>query len=548
MSGNFFTDNADLQHHFQKMEIDDVIWMREHLKEGDYIGDVKKAYLAKLEQLGALCAGKIAPRSAKVDAEGAKCENGNVTLSQSIEENLADLQKLGVNGVVLPTRYGGLNFPVTVYAMMIEMVSRADASLQTFFGLQSIAETVNDFASPDQKWTVLPGFSSGELTGAMVLTEPDAGSDLQNVSTTATEQPDGTWRINGIKHFITNGSADVLLVLARSEEGTRDGRGLSLFLVRKSPEVTIIRLEDKLGIHGSPTCVMRFKDAPAELIGKRRFGLIRYVMSLMNNARLSIGAQAVGIMEAIRKLAWDYCGKRHQFGKPLSEIKPVWEMLSRMDALSCGCRALLYETCKWIDLRNAWNQRAQEDTDDKLAPVRAKEFGKFADVLTPILKYIATEAVNQCAYDGIQSLGGRGYMREYTMERYYRDARITSIYEGTSQMQVVAATSGILKGDLALVLGVIQTAKFPECAQAQLAETRAVLAKLEQAQAAMPQESIELLSRRLVKGYGLALVALLLLRQSGDGEELAEAAKRFCWEFLPQAEAEADFILKHYNR
>ena len=375
----------------------------------------------------------------------------------------------------------------------------------------------------------------------MVLTEPEAGSDLQSVITTATEGPDGIWRINGVKHFITNGAADVLLVLARSEEGTTDARGLSLFLVRRGPEVKVVRLEDKLGIHGSPTCVLQFNDAPAELVGKRKFGLIRYVMSLMNNARLSIGAQSVGVMEAMRNVAWEYCRNRKQFGKPIAELPPVWEMLSRMDALTAGCRALLYETCKWTDLRNAWNLSAAEAPDDPMPPRRAREFARLAEVLTPILKFAASEAANRCVYDGVQCLGGRGYMREYTAERLFRDARIMSIYEGTSQMQVVAAMSGIRKGDLELVFATLLAWSYPEPVAKLAEEAKRIHALMEQARKSMKSEDAELLARRLVKGYAILLMAFLLLKQAGDDASRLETARRFCWEFLPEAEYEASW-------
>ena len=544
MDRNFFSGNQDLVHHFRNLDIREAVWLRESMKEGDYLGKVLEEYEGHLQRIGALCAEKIEHRAASVDAEPPALQEGEVRLPQAILDNLQDLKEAGVCGVGLPTRYGGLNLPVTIYAMMIEMVSRADASLQTLFGLQCIAQTILDFGTPEQKWEWLPRFAKGEVTGAMVLTEPDAGSDLQAVSTTATEGADGIWRLNGMKHFITNGAADILLVLARSEEGTTDARGLSLFLVRRCPEVKVVRLEDKLGIHGSPTCVLQFRDAPAELVGKRKFGLIRYVMSLMNNARLSIGAQSVGVMEAIRNLAWDYCRKRRQFGKALAEMPPVWEMLSRMDALTAGCRALLYETCKWTDMRDAWNQAAADAPEDTMEPRRAREFSRLADVLTPILKYAASEAANRCAYDGVQCLGGRGYMREHTAERLFRDARILSIYEGTSQMQVIAAMAGIRKGDLDLVFTTLLTGNFPEATAPQVQEARRLLDLMSQAREALAPERSELLARRVVRGYALILMALLLLKQAGDDSQRLETARRFCWEYLPEVEHEVSFIGK----
>lgn len=309
MSKNFFKDNADLLFHFSRLSLDDVIRLRENGFANPAPGtpyDIPSAlniYRARLEQVGELSAENIAPRAAQADLEGAVCVNNVVSLPEPTQRNLRELRKAGLMGVTLPRKYGGLNFPTTIYSMMTEIVSRADASLQNLFGLQSIAETIRMFGSDEQKNTLLPPFASGEMDGAMALTEPDAGSDLQSTKVTATLDDNGVWRLNGIKHFITNGSARILLVLARSEEGTRDGRGLSMFIAHPCPELVVNRIEDKMGIHASPTCELQFNNAPAELVGRRRFGLTRYVMSLMNGARLAIGAQAVGLMEATRQAA-----------------------------------------------------------------------------------------------------------------------------------------------------------------------------------------------------------------------------------------------------
>ena len=315
-------------------------------------------------------------------------------------------REAGLTGVTLSKKYGGLNFPVTVYSMMTEVVSRADASLQNLFGLQSISQTIQKFGSEEQKSEYLPKFASGEYDGAMALTEPDAGSDLQSAQLSAVEDParPGVWLLNGRKHFITNGCASVLLVLARSEAGTKDARGLSMFIARKCPEIHVRRIEDKLGIHGSPTCELEFTNAPAELVGQRRFGLIKYVMSLMNGARLAICSQAVGLAEAARRKAWDYASQRVQFGKKLCDIPPVRDMLERMDAQVMAGRSLLYETSKYVDLRDGYEERSLANRGDAEAKEKTKVYTKLTALLTPMSKFFTTEMANQVAYDAIQCL------------------------------------------------------------------------------------------------------------------------------------------------
>ena len=353
-------------------------------------------------------------------------------------------------GFTLPRRYGGLNFPRLVYAVAIEMVSRADASLMTIFGLQDIAETILDFADDEIKDKYLPKFASGEVTGAMVLTEPDAGSDLQAVQLKAIEDPKqkGRWRLNGVKRFITNGCGEVLLVLARSEAGTKDGRGLSLFVCEGGPTVRIRRIEDKLGIHGSPTCEMQFMNTPAQLVGKRRRGLTKYVMALMNGARIGIASQALGIAEAAYTEALEYAKEREQFGKKIIDMPPVADLLAKMKVDIEASRALLYDTCRYVDFETQLGRlieagKAPEGAKEKLAANR-----KIASILTPMAKYYVTEAAVRITSDALQVHGGSGYMRDYPIERFFRDARITNIYEGTSQLQVVAVLAGLMGGNL----------------------------------------------------------------------------------------------------
>ncbi len=363
-------------------------------------------------------------------------------------------------GITLPRRYGGLNFPVTVSVMIVEMISRADPALMNVFGLQDIAETVNKFASRRaQSKPTCRASRRGEVTGSMALTEPEAGSDLQNVQLKATLGADGVWRLNGVKRFITNGCGQVSLVLARSEEGTTDARGLSMFLYERDEHMKIRRLEDKLGIHGSPTCELQFDDAPALLVGERRRGLTTYVMSLMNGARIAIAAQAQGIAEAAYRAASKYADERVQFGGPIRDLTAVAAMLADMKVALEASRALLYETALIVDCKEGLERRVEQlqsgeraaAGDDELKELRGelKKYTRLAALFTPLAKACATEMANRVAYDSLQIHGGSGYMRDFAVERHARDARITNIYEGTTQLQVVAAIGGVLSGTLA---------------------------------------------------------------------------------------------------
>jgi alkylation response protein AidB-like acyl-CoA dehydrogenase len=344
--------------------------------------------------------------------------------------------------------YGGLNFPKTIYLMMLEIVSRADASLMNIFGLQDIAMTIEKFGDEEQRNRFLPGFSTGEYSGAMALTEPDAGSDLQAVKLQAYQNGEGEWFLRGVKRFITNGGSEVLLVLARSEVGTKDGRGLSMFACFGGETVVVRRIENKLGIHGSPTCELQFNDTPAVLIGKRKFGLIKYVMDLMNSARLGVSAQSLGLSQAAYEEALNYAKAREQFGQPIYNIPPVTNMLIEMRVILETNRSLYYDTCKWVDRRNKLEiqiDRLKErgknfqDENDKM-----KWANKVCNLLTPMTKYILSESSNIITYDALQIHGGAGYMKDFKIERLARDARITNIYEGTSQLQIVGAMGGVI--------------------------------------------------------------------------------------------------------
>ncbi|MDD4181772.1 MAG: acyl-CoA dehydrogenase family protein, partial [Victivallaceae bacterium] len=374
-----------------------------------------------------------------------------VTYHPLTQQNIADLSKAGVMGVMLPYQYGGLNYPVSVYTMMTEMVARADASLQNLFGLQDIAETISEFGTEEQKNKYLPGFATGEFDGSMDLTEPDSGSDLQSVRLRAHQDPKtGQWYLNGMKRFITNGCSKVHLVLARSEEGSGDGRGLSMFICEACPELVVRRIEDKMGIHGVATCELQYNNVPAELCGQRRRGLTRYVMSLMNGARIAISAQALGIAEAAFRLARKYASEREQFKKTIDQFPPVYEMLASMKTRITAARTLLYEATRVVDLRGVYTHLCDTLPADKMTQdIRDKQkyYNKLAALLTPMSKALSTEIANSVAYDGIQIHGGTGYMKDFNAERYARDARITNIYEGTTQLQIVAAIGGVMQRD-----------------------------------------------------------------------------------------------------
>lgn len=407
--------------------------------------DAMDSYDKVLEIVGDICANTIAPNAEGVDAEGPKLENGRVYYASGTQKNLDALVQAGLMGITLPRKYEGLNFPIVPYIMAADIVSRADAGFVNIWGLQDCAETIHEFADEEQQEKYLPRISRGE-TAAMDLTEPDAGSDLQAVQLKAS-LVDGQWHLNGVKRFITNGDGNISLVLARSEEGTSDGRGLSMFIYDKnSYAVTVRRIEHKLGIIGSPTCELVFKNAPAELVGQRKMGLIKYVMALMNGARLGIAAQSVGITEAAYREALSYAEERKQFGKSIAKFPAVYEMISRMKAKLDGIRSLLYETARFVDVYKAYEHISKERS---LAPeerAEMKAYQKLADIYTPLAKGISSEVCNQVAYDALQIHGGSGFMKDYPIERIYRDARITSIYEGTTQLQVVAAVRGVTTG------------------------------------------------------------------------------------------------------
>ena len=473
---NFYRDNNDIQFLFKHIDLGETAELCEagfqYANEFDSApANAEEAILnydMVLDSMGQLCGDFIAPRAEDVDRQGNTLnEDGSVTRAEGIKGAIEKLGQAEVMGFTLPHRFGGLNFPNVIYSMAIEILSRADASLMNIFGLQGIAETINAFASEEIKQKYLPVFSAGTVTGAMVLTEPDAGSDLQSVKLRAFEDDEGNWFLHGVKRFITNGCGDVLLVLSRSEPDRSGGLGLSLFVCEPGPTVHIRRLEDKLGIHGSPTCEIFFDNTPCELIGERRRGLAPYVASLMNGARIGIAAQSMGIAEAAFRVARDYASTRKQFGVRIEKLPAVRDMLIDMKIDIEAGRALLYETSRMVDMeiclaRQLETNPPEDKAQAKVLKNNSRKYKRFAALLTPMSKYYCSEMCNKVAYDSIQVLGGSGYMRDYPCERHARDARITTIYEGTSQLQIVAAVRGVCSGTAEKFLAELTEYDFEE--------------------------------------------------------------------------------------
>ncbi|MDD4153482.1 MAG: Acyl-CoA dehydrogenase C-terminal domain-containing protein [bacterium] len=454
---NYYSNNSALKFQLSHPLMQKIVALKEqNFSEKDAYDyaprdfeDAIDNYERVLEIIGEICHDIIAPNAESVDQEGPQVINNRVQYARGTQENHEALAQAGLYGMSLPRKYGGLNFPIIPYVMGGEMVSRADAGFANIWGLQDCAETINEFADETIKAEFLPRVCQGE-TCSMDLTEPDAGSDLQAVQLKATyNEHEDVWYLNGVKRFITNGDAHIKLVLARSEEGSTDGRGLSYFVADNNFDHTIKvrRIENKLGIKGSPTCELVFTNTPAKLVGTRRLGLIKYVMSLMNGARLGVGGQSVGVSQAAYDEALAYAKDRKQFGKAIIEFPAVYEMLSLMKAKLDASRALLYETARFVDVYKAYEsiEANRKFTPEERADY--KEFQRLADAFTPILKMFSSEFANQNAYDSIQIHGGSGFMKDYACERIYRDARILTIYEGTSQLQTVAAIRHVTTGN-----------------------------------------------------------------------------------------------------
>ena len=472
--------------------------------------------------------------------------DGRVTYAPATQVNLEACRKAGLMGMAMPRRYGGLNFPITPYIMAADIVSRADTGFENLWGLQDCAETIYEFADEDQKQRFITRVCQGE-TMSMDLTEPDAGSDLQSVMLKATEQPDGTWRLNGVKRFITNGDSDIHLVLARSEAGTRDGRGLSMFIYdKRDGGVNVRRIENKMGIKGSPTCELTYKDAKAELCGSRQLGLIKYVMALMNGARLGIAAQSVGVSELAYREALAYARDRKQFGKAIIEFPAVYEMLSVMKGKLDASRSLLYECARFVDIYKIYDDIAKER---KLTPEERKEakyYSRLADALTPLAKGMGSEYCNQNAYDCIQIHGGSGFMKDYACERLYRDARITSIYEGTTQLQVVAAIRHVTTGTyLNLINSYLENDVKPELQSVKdrIRVMTDMYAKAVEAVGKVEDAAYgDFMARRLVEMAGVTIMSCLLMLDAQRNDSFRRSAEVYL--NLAQAEVtkHAEFI------
>ncbi len=536
---NFYTDNPDLKLHLQHPLMRKIVALKERdfadAEKFDYAplnhDDAMDNYERVLEIVGDLCGTIIADNAEGVDHDGPTVANGRVTYAPGTQENLAACRKAGLMGMAMPRRYGGLNFPITPYIMAADIVSRADTGFENLWGLQDCAETLYEFGSEDQRERFIPRVCAGE-TMSMDLTEPDAGSDLQSVMLKATEQPDGTWLLNGVKRFITNGDADIHLVLARSEEGTKDGRGLSMFIYdKRQGGVNVRRIENKLGIKGSPTCELVYKNAKAELCGSRRLGLIKYVMALMNGARLGIAAQSVGVSEIAYREAEAYAKDRKQFGKSIIEFPAVQEILAEMKARLDASRCLLYETARYVDLYKAYEDIARERS---LTPEERKEmklYNKLADACTPLAKGLTSEYCNRNAYDCIQVHGGSGFMKDYACERVYRDARITSIYEGTTQLQVVAAIRHVTTGTYSQLVGMYSEMEISEELQPQKKMAEELFKKYEEAVARVHEmsnpEYTDLMARHLVEMAGDVVMSYLLMTDATryGSESLTRSAK-----------------------
>ena len=551
---NFYNDNPSLKHYLTHPLMEKIVALKERdfadADKYDYapqdFADAMDSYDKVLEIVGDICGDIVAENAADVDHEGPRVENSRVIYSEGTARNLEACRKAGLMGMAMPRSLGGLNFPITPYIMAADIVSRADAGFENLWGLQDCAETIYEFADEEQKKKYIPRVCAGE-TMSMDLTEPDAGSDLQSVMLKATQKEDGSWVLNGVKRFITNGDSDIHLVLARSEEGTKDGRGLSMFIYdKRNGGVNVRRIENKMGIKGSPTCELVYKDAPAELVGSRRLGLIKYVMALMNGARLGIAAQSVGLSEKAYREALAYAKDRRQFGKAIIEFPAVAEILSVMKAKLDASRALLYACSRYVDMYKIYDDIAKErklTIDEKK---EAKAYSRLADAFTPMAKGMTSEFCNQNAYDCIQIHGGSGFMKDYDCERVYRDARITSIYEGTTQLQVVAAIRHVTTGTY---LNWINEESAKEC----LPEDQQVKATLEfmTQQLSAAVESVmgvedtryhDFMARRLVEMAGYTVMGYLLLDDTRRDASFRRSLNVFVKYGQAEVAKHADFI------
>ena len=551
---NFYNDNPALKHYLTHPLMEKIVALKERdfadAEKYDYApqdyADALDSYDRVLDIVGEICGDVIAENAEDVDHTGPRVENNRVIYADGTKKNLDVCRKAGLMGMSMPRRLGGLNFPITPYIMAADIVSRADAGFENLWGLQDCAETIYEFADEEQKQKYIPRVCAGE-TMSMDLTEPDAGSDLQSVMLKATQKEDGSWVLNGVKRFITNGDSDIHLVLARSEEGTKDGRGLSMFIYdKRNGGVNVRRIENKMGIKGSPTCELTYKDAPAELVGSRRLGLIKYVMALMNGARLGIAAQRVGLSENAYREALAYAKDRRQFGKAIIEFPAVSEILSVMKAKLDATRALLYACSRFVDIYKAYDDIAKERKLTVEEKKEAKVYSRLADAFTPMAKGMSSEFCNQNAYDCIQIHGGSGFMKDYACERIYRDARITSIYEGTTQLQVVAAIRHVTTGTY---LNWINEQAAKECKPEDQAVKNSLAFMTQQYAAAV--ESVmgvedtryhDFMARRLVEMAGYIVMGYLLLDDATRNDDFRRSLNVFVNLGKAECAKHAEFI------
>ena len=543
---NYYTDHPEIEFHLDHPLMKRIVELKEKgYADKDQFADAPVCYEDAIENYkrvlditGDVAANIIEPNSESVDLEGPHLVDGRMVYASKTVENIDATCKAGLWGVSMPRKYGGLNLPNVVFSMLSEVISAADAGFQNIWSLQSCIDTLYEFGSEEQRQKYIPRVCEG-ASMSMDLTEPDAGSDLQRVMLKATQDEDGTWRLNGVKRFITNGDSDIHLVLARSEEGTHDGRGLSMFIYDKQSGVTVRHIEHKLGIHGSPTCELVFKNAKAELCGSTRMGLIKYVMALMNGARLGIAAQSVGVEQEAYNEGLSYAKERMQFGKKIISFPAVYDMLSRMKAKLDAGRSLLYQTARYVDLYKALEDIGR---DRKLTPEERQELKKWnrlADAFTPLAKGTNSEWANQNAYDAISIHGGSGFIMEYKSQRLFRDARIFSIYEGTTQLQVVAAIRYITNGTYLNIMKEMLQGEVSESLkplQERVAKLVATYeACLDKVKAGANQDEHDFLGRRLYDMTADIVASLLILDDATRAPELFEKSANV---FVRMAEEE----------
>ncbi len=531
---NYYTDHPEIEFHLNHPLMKRIVELKErNYEDKDKFADAPVNYEDAIENYkrilditGDVAANIIEPNSEDVDLEGPHLVDGRMVYASKTYENLDATRKAGLWGISMPRRYNGLNIPNVVFSMLSEVISAADAGFQNVWSLQSCIDTLYEFGSEEQRQKYIPRIAAGE-TMSMDLTEPDAGSDLQHVMLKASQDEDGTWRLNGVKRFITNGDSDIHLVLARSEEGTRDGRGLSMFIYdKRDGGVTVRHIEHKLGIHGSPTCELVYKNAKAELCGSTRMGLIKYVMALMNGARLGIAAQSVGVEQEAYNEGLAYAKERAQFGQKIVNFPAVYDMLSRMKAKLDAGRSLLYQTARYVDIYKSLEDIARDRKLTAEERAELKKYTRLADAFTPVAKGMNSEYANQNAYDAISIHGGSGFIMEYKSQRLFRDARIFSIYEGTTQLQVVAAIRYITNGTYLTIMKEMLEAEVSESMKPLLARVAKMVEQYEAAMInvkdAQSQEVHDFLGRRLYDMTAEILMSLLIIEDASRAPELFE--------------------------